>query len=165
MKYVTLVLSCFAAIVLFAQQNQDTGKDSEGVQSSSARLHQMIKTGKSPLELAQFVFDTQGCKNCHTIGHDGKLGYTDLGKQKAQGYEGCVDMLTAMTVIVQMPEEKRSPQQHQKAQRFEEFGCTACHKLAPGKLTLTEMGTKLADLHLGCVDVEKLTSSRSSSRN
>jgi cytochrome c2 len=165
MKYLPLVFSSFAAIVLFAQQNQHAQKDSAGAPSSKIALDQMIKAGKSPLELAQFVFDTQGCKNCHTVGHDGKLGYTDLGKQRAQGYEGCVDMLTAMTVIVQVAEEKRSPQQHQKAERFEEFGCTACHKLAPGKLALTEMGTKLANLHLGCVDVEKLTSSRSGSRN
>ncbi len=67
-------------------------------------------------------------------------------------------MLTAMTVIVQLPEDKRSPQQRQKAERFEEFGCTACHKLTPGKLGLTEVGAKLAHLHLGCVDIEKLTS-------
>jgi hypothetical protein len=38
-----------------------------------------------------------------------------------------------MTVIVQVPEQKRSAQQRQKAGRFEEFGCTACHKLTPGK--------------------------------
>jgi hypothetical protein len=164
MKYVTLGL-CVAAIAVFAEQNQNAGKDSAGAQCSSARLDQMIKAGKSPLELAHFVFDTQGCKTCHTMGHDGKLGYTDLGKQRAQRFEGCIDMLTAMTVIVQVPDEKRSPQQHQRAHRFEEFGCTSCHKLAPGKLSLTEMGTKLADLHLGCVDVEKLTSSGAASRN
>lgn len=158
MRYLPLVLSGCLAVVLLAQ-DQSPKKEAGDAQSSSLRLDQMIKAGKSPLELAQFVFDTQGCNNCHTMGHDGKLGYTDLGKQRAQGYEGCVDMLTAMTVIVQVPEEKRSPQQRHKAQRFEEFGCTACHKVARGKLTLTEMGAKLADLHLGCVDVEKLTSS------
>lgn len=65
-------------------------------------------------------------------------------------------MLTAMTVLVQVAEDKRSPQQRQKAERFEEFGCTACHKITPGKLDLTEIGTKLAHLHLGCVDVEKV---------
>jgi hypothetical protein len=68
-------------------------------------------------------------------------------------------MLTAMTVIVQVPEEKRSSQQRQKAARFDEFGCTACHALAPGKLGLTEVGARLQHLHLGCVEVEKLTSS------
>lgn len=69
-------------------------------------------------------------------------------------------MLTAMTVIVHVSDEKRSSQQREKALRFEEFGCTACHKLTPGKLGLTEVGAKLQRLHLGCVDVEKLTSSR-----
>jgi len=69
-----------------------------------------------------------------------------------------------MTVIVQVPADKRSPLQRQKAERFDEFGCTACHKLTPGKLGLTEVGAKLAHLHLGCVDVEKLVASRSGSQ-
>ncbi len=70
-------------------------------------------------------------------------------------------MLTAMTVIAQVPEEKRSSMQRQRAARFEEFGCTACHQVTPGKLALTEVGAKLQHLHLGCADVEKVTSSRS----
>lgn len=160
--YLTLALSGLITIALCAQQNRQAAKDSAGATASSVTLDQMIKGGKSPQELAQFVFETQGCKNCHTIGHDGKLGYTDLGRKRTEGFEGCIDMLTAMTVVVQVPEEKRSAQQLQKAQRFEEFGCTACHRLTPRKLALTEIGSKLADLHLGCVDVEKLTSSRSS---
>ena len=69
-------------------------------------------------------------------------------------------MLTAMTVIVQVPEEKRSSAQRDKAARFEEFGCTACHNVTPGKLSLTEAGAKLKHLHLGCVDVEKVLSSQ-----
>jgi len=73
-------------------------------------------------------------------------------------------MLAAMTVIVQVPDDKRSPLQRQKAERFDEFGCTACHKLTPGKLGLTEVGAKLAHLHLCCVDVEKLVASRSGSQ-
>jgi cytochrome c2 len=123
-----------------------------------ATLDRMTAAGKSPQELAKYVFDTHGCKTCHVIGHEGKLGYTEKGKQRAKGFEGCINMLTAMTVIVQVPEEKRSSQQREKAQRFEEFGCTSCHKVTPGKLALTEVGAKLQHLHLGCVDVEKLTS-------
>ncbi len=145
MKRLRIIVPGLFAMALFAQQS---------------RLDRMIAAGKSNQELAQYVFDSHGCKNCHTIGHDGKLGFTAKGKEKAQGFEGCINMLTAMTVIVQVPEDKRSAQQRQKAERFEEFGCTACHKLAPGKLGLTEVGAKLAHLHLGCVDVEKLTSSR-----
>lgn len=160
MKYLPILSLGFAAIGLFAQQKQDAKKDPPTAQSSSATLDQMIAAGKSPRELAEYVFDTHGCKNCHTIGRDGKLGYTEMGRQRAQGYEGCIDLLTAMTVIVQVQEDKRSAHQREKAQRFEEFGCTACHKLTPGKLGLTEAGAKLAHLHLGCVDVEKLTSSR-----
>jgi hypothetical protein len=125
-----------------------------------ATLDRMVAAGKSPQELARYVFDTHGCKSCHTIGHDAKLGYTEKGKERAKGFEGCINMLTAMTVIVQVPDEKRSTQQRERAQRFEEFGCTACHKLTPGKLGLTEVGARLQHLHLGCVDIEKLTSSQ-----
>lgn len=124
-------------------------------------LDRMIADNKSPRELAQYVFDTHGCKSCHTIGREGKLGYTDRGRERAKGFEGCINMLTAMTVIVQLPEDKRSSQQRDKAKRFAEFGCTDCHKLTPGKLGLTEVGAKLQHLHVGCVDIEKLTSDQS----
>ena len=156
----TLKLLFFVAagcLTLTAQQNQD-------MKHADATLDRMVAAGKSPAELAKYVFDTHGCKSCHTIGHDGKLGYTDRGKERAKGFEGCINMLTAMTVIVQVPDERRTAQQRDRAQRFEEFGCTACHKLTPGKLGLTEVGAKLQHLHLGCVDVEKLTSSQPASK-
>jgi len=127
--------------------------------AQTSKLDEMVKAGASQKELANYVFDTHGCKNCHTIGQNGKLGFTAKGRERAQGFEGCINMLTAMTVIVQVPEEKRSSAQRQKAQRFEEFGCTSCHQLTPGKLGLTEVGAKLAHLHLGCLELEKLTSS------
>ena len=143
MKSVWIV--SFVLISAFAQQN---------------RLDQMIAAGKSNQELAQYVFDTHGCRSCHTVGHDGKLGFTAKGSERAQGFEGCIKMLTAMTVIVQVPADKRTEQQSQKAKRFEEFGCTACHQLSPGKLELTDVGARLAHLHLGCVDVEKAVAIR-----
>ena len=146
-----------------AQQSQPLHTKSESsLQDSNATLDRMIAAGKSQRELAQYVFNTHGCKSCHTVGHDGKLGFTEMGKQKAKGFEGCISMLTALTVIVQVPEGERRPEQLQKAARFEEFGCSACHKIAPGKMDLTEAGAKLAHLHVGCVDVEKLMSSGSS---
>ena len=122
----------------------------------------MIAAGKSQQELAQYVFNTHGCKNCHTIGHEGKLGFTAKGKQRANGFEGCINMLTAMTVIVQVPADQRSLEQRQKVERFEKFGCTACHQVTPGKLGLTEVGMKLQHLHVGCVDVEKIVASSDS---
>ena len=142
MKPVWIVL--LVSISAFAQQN---------------RLDQMIAAGKSNQELAQYVFETHGRKNCHTVGHDGKLGFTKKGEERAQGFEGCISSLKAMSIIAKVPENQRSATQRRRAQRFEEFGCATCHKLAPGKMGLTEVGAKLAHLHLGCVEVEKLVTS------
>ena len=111
--------------------------------------------------MARYVFETHGCKSCHTVGQDGKLGFTEKGRQLGQGSEGCIAMLTAMAVIAQVPEERRSPQQRKKATRFEESGCTFCHRIVPGKAGLTEVGSRMRHLHLGCVDVEKLVAGSS----
>jgi hypothetical protein len=116
----------------------------------------MIAAGASPQELAQFVFDTHGCKNCHTIGHKGKLGFTTKGKEEAKGFAGCISTLKAMSIIATVPESQRSATQRQRAQHFEEFGCATCHKVTQGKMQLTAVGAKLSHLHLGCVEVEKL---------
>jgi cytochrome c2 len=128
-------------------------------QSSTATLDQMIAAGKSQRELAQHLFDTQGCRKCHTIGKAEKLGFTKEGQERAQSFEGCISTLKAMTVIVKVPESQRSATQTQRVQRFQEFGCATCHKVSPGKMGLTETGAKLAGLHLGCVEVEKLVAS------
>jgi cytochrome c551/c552 len=125
-------------------------------QSPDAALDKMIAAGKPPRELAEYLFDTQGCKNCHTTGQNGKLGFTKKGEGRAQGFEGCIANLKAMTVIAKVPENNRSQTQRQRAQRFEEFGCAICHQVAAGKVGLTAAGAKLANLHLGCVEVEKL---------
>ena len=142
-----------------AQQSPGVQKEAarnQPMAASNAALDRMIAAGKGQREQAQFVFDTHGCKDCHTIGQEGKLGFTKKGEQKAQGFEGCISTLKAMSIIATVPEDRRSATQRQRADRFEEFGCGACHKLTPGKMGLTEIGTKLAHLHLGCVDVEKL---------
>ena len=128
-------------------------------QSPKATLDKMIAAGKSPQELAAYLFDTHGCKNCHTVGHDGKLGFTKKGEERAQGFEGCISTLKAMSIIAKVPEDQRSATQRRRAQRFEEFGCATCHKVTPGKMELTPVGAKLAHLHLGCVEVEKLVAS------
>ena len=127
--------------------------------ASSAALDRMIAAGKSQRELAQYLFDTHGCKECHTIGSEGRLGFTAKGKERAQGFEGCISTLKAMSIIAKVPEDQRSATQRRRAQRFEEFGCATCHKLTPGKMGLTDVGAKLAHLHLGCVDVEKIVAS------
>lgn len=149
-----------------AQQNpgvQDSAKDQPRA-ASSPPLDRMIAAGKSTRELAQYIFDTHACRDCHTIGQEGKLGLTKRGEQRAQGFEGCVSTLKAMSIIAKVPVNQRSATQRQRAERFQEFGCATCHKLTPGKMGMTEVGAKLANLHLGCVEVEKLLSGNAGSQ-
>jgi len=142
------------AFTAMAQQSPPAAKP------SSAALDRMVAAGKSHQELARYVFDTHGCKSCHTLGQNGKLGFTEKGSQTAQSFEGCISMLTAMNLIAQVAPDQRTPQQRKTAARFEEFGCATCHQVVPGKMGLTELGAKLAHLHLGCVDVQKQLASR-----
>jgi cytochrome c2 len=152
-------LSLFSAAAvlaagLLAQQKQPSP------QATSSVLDKMIAAHKSQKELAQYVFDTHGCKTCHTVGEGGKLGFTERGKQLTNGFEGCIRMLTAMNLIAQVPANQRSADQKTRAQRFDEFGCTLCHQIIPGKMGLSDLGSKLSHLHLGCVDVEKQVASK-----
>jgi cytochrome c551/c552 len=105
-------------------------------------------------ELAHYVFENHGCTGCHTLGANGKLGFTDRGKEVGKGFEGCIAQLTAMSNIVKLKESDRTEDQKHKVARFQEFGCTTCHQLTPGKLGLTTYGTKLKSLHMACTDVE-----------
>src|SRR5438093_1000809 len=78
-----------------AQQSpgpQKTAKN-QAAASSTTELDRMIAAGKSQRELAQHLFDTHGCKECHTIGKEGRLGFTAKGKERAQGFEGCISTL------------------------------------------------------------------------
>jgi parallel beta-helix repeat protein len=127
---------------------------------TSATLDRMVAAHKSQQDLAQYVFDTQGCKGCHTVGLNGKLGFTARGTETAKGFEGCIAMLTAVSHIASVPIDQRTPQQQKKTSRFAEFGCTFCHKVAAGKVAMTGMGAKLANLHLGCVDIERTLADR-----
>ena len=120
-----------------------------------ATLNSMTAAGKSQREIAQYVFETRGCKVCHVAGQDGKLGFTEKGRAIGKGFEGCISMLSAMNLIAQVSANQRTPDQRKKAARFEEFGCTYCHTITPGKMGLTEVGTKLSHMHLGCVQVEQ----------
>jgi cytochrome c551/c552 len=139
--------------LLFAQQKQSP-------KTTASVLDQMAASGKSKRQMAQYVFDNHGCNGCHTMGQNGKLGFTEEGKQLTGGFEGCIRTLTAMNQIVRVSVNQRTAAQQKTAQRFNEFGCTLCHQVVPGKMGLTELGAKLTNLHLGCVDVEKSLASR-----
>lgn len=156
------ILACFALVcgVLGCSSSKSSRISSSHLEDSSGITADADLSRKTPDELAHYIFEHHGCKNCHTLGSGGKLGFTDYGKQVGKNFEGCIRLLTAMNVIAQVKEGDRSAEEKLKAARFQEFGCTACHQITPGKMGLTQYGAKLASLHMACTDVEKLLSSR-----
>jgi len=156
MKGLAAALS--VAPLLFLSETR--GQQKSDPKTSISTLDKMSAAGKSQKEMAQYIFENHGCNGCHTAGENGKLGFTEKGKQLASGFEGCIRSLTAMNLIAQVPASQRSADQKKTAQRFEEFGCTLCHQIVPGKMGLTELGAKLTHMHLGCADVEKVLASR-----
>jgi len=113
-------------------------------------------SGKSPDELAGYIFEHHHCDNCHTIGAGGKLGFNERGKEVGKGFEGCISLLTSMNVIAQVKPTNRTDDEKHKVARFEQFGCTTCHQIVPGKLGLTSYGQKLKSMHMACTDVERI---------
>ena len=166
-----LTLACLGlSAALVACSSKRTSQPSPSSQAHSEQVAQsgqsaqtvaeIDPSGKSPQELATLIFEHHGCNDCHTLGKGGKLGFTARGKEVGKNFEGCISLLTAMNVIAQVKEENWSSEEKRKAARFQGFGCTACHQITPGKLGLTEVGAKLASLHMACTDVQKILSQR-----
>jgi hypothetical protein len=55
MRYLIILFVATAAVTLFAQNQKPSASD--------AALDRMIAAGKSPQELATYVFETHGCTN------------------------------------------------------------------------------------------------------
>jgi hypothetical protein len=98
-------------------------------------------------QLTRYVFDHKGCDSCHTLSANWQLGLTDRGQQLSAGFEGCVGLLTAMNVVGELHPADRTPDETTVADRFQEFGCTTCHQITPGKMALTDYGSRLKSLH------------------
>src|SRR5260370_8059790 len=75
-------------------------------------------------ELAHYVFEHHGCNNCHTLGANGKLGFTERGKQVGKGFEGCIALLTSMNVIAQVTPADRTAEEKNNAPPFHKRACT-----------------------------------------
>lgn len=147
------ILLCSVALLSPRQAASHASKSSEtnGKPLTTAQMAQM-----SSEQLGHYVFENHGCKNCHTLGADGKLGFTPRGKLVGKNFEGCISLLTSMGVIAQLKPGDRSPEEKQKEAHFREFGCTLCHEAHQGKLQLTAYGDKLKSFHMACTDVERV---------
>ena len=145
---------------LLFSQSKPSAQPAQSSKASTSSAPNMLTDAQmskmSSDELAHYVFEHHGCNTCHTVGANGKLGFTDRGKQVGKGFEGCIALLTSMNVIAQVKSVDRTAEEKQKAARFQEFGCTTCHQITPGKLGLTSYGTKLKSLHMACTDVENI---------
>ena len=151
---VTLSLATDAHSEFSAQASQSHAQDPS---SPSPKPHGEVDlSSKGPGELATYVFEHHHCDTCHTLGRGGKLGFNDRGKEVGKNFEGCISLLTSMNVIAQVKPADRTTEEKAKAARFQQFGCTTCHQITPGKLGLTEYGTKLKSLHMACTDVERI---------
>lgn len=145
---------------LLFSQSKPSAQPAQSSKASTSSAPNMLTDAQmskmSSDELAHYVFEHHRCNTCHTVGANGKLGFTDRGKQVGKGFEGCIALLTSMNVIAQVKSVDRTAEEKQKAARFQEFGCTTCHQITPGKLGLTSYGTKLKSLHMACTDVENI---------
>lgn len=147
------------SVLLFSQSNPASKPAQSSKASAPASPNALTDAQMSKMssdDLAHYVFEHHGCNGCHTLGENGKLGFTERGKQVGKGFEGCIALLTSMNVVAQVKQVDRTAEEKQKAARFQEFGCTTCHQIVPGKLGLTSYGTKLKSLHMACTDVERI---------
>lgn len=115
---------------------------------------------KTPHQVAKFVFENYGCNSCHLPGKDGKFGFTERGKQLRKQFEGCVALLTAMNVMIHVPEAQWTAEERLRHAHFQEYGCAFCHQVTPGRMGLTKTGIKLASLHASCSEVQQILSKR-----
>jgi cytochrome c551/c552 len=157
---VIVICAVFCSVVIFAQSRPGSqpaapSKPTPANTSSQGFTEQQMSR-MSPDDLAHYVFENHGCNACHTMGTNGKLGFTERGKQVGKGFEGCISLLTSMNIIARVKPSDRSAAEKRTAARFEEFGCPTCHQVAPGKMALTAYGTKLKSFHMGCTDVQKI---------
>jgi cytochrome c551/c552 len=115
-----------------------------------------VTAAKDAHEIATYIFENYGCTNCHTIAGNGKFGYTVTGEQLKNKSEGCIALLTTVSRIATMPEADRRAEHKEKLAHFNDYGCTACHRISFGRVDLTEVGAKLQTMHLACTDVQKV---------
>jgi len=116
----------------------------------------------NPHRLAAKIFKEHNCGSCHTLGSKGQFGYTAHGLEIKKQSLGCVDLLTQMTKLTSVPEERWTSDEQAKVHDFHEFGCTQCHQMTSHGMEMTELGSKLRTAHMSCPEVEKILNTSAS---
>ena len=110
-------------------------------------------TGKSPDEIALWVWDTYRCNTCHGFTADGLMGLTPQGQQMGRDFQGCPSMMATVWETVAVNRSEWTEAQKQVRANFSQFGCTVCHQVDPTGVTLTDIGSKASQMHLSCPEV------------
>lgn len=110
-------------------------------------------TGKSPGDIARWIYDNHNCSTCHTLTTSGVFGLTARGQQLARDFEGCPGMLQTVWQTLTIPEAQWTAKQKQVRSNFNSFGCAVCHQVGPTAVGLTEVGARAAALHMSCPGV------------
>ena len=144
-KLMVLILACLSIILISCCPQPPLPPAPETLPEFEAAT-----AGKDSEAIAHFVLETYHCQDCHQINDEHKLILTDEMQQKAPPFQGCKPLLAGMNVIMQVPTADRTSDQQRMADQFQEYGCTFCHQISPGKLGLTDIGDKLGFFHQGC---------------
>ncbi len=110
--------------------------------------------GKSPREIAKWIYDNHGCVSCHTLTSTGLFGLTPQGQARAEDFEGCPGMLRTVWNTLVLAEKEWTQRQRRVRRDFVDFGCALCHEVGPTGVGLTEIGAKAALLHMSCSEVD-----------
>ena len=119
-----------------------------------ASLLEYDAEGKSPREIAKWIYDNHGCVSCHTLTSTGLFGLTPQGQARAEDFEGCPGMLKTVWGTLVLAEKEWTQRQRRVRREFVDFGCALCHEVGPTGVGLTEIGAKAALLHMSCSEVD-----------
>src|SRR5438445_414559 len=76
-----VICALLCSVVLFSQSKPASQPASSPKATASGAPGKALTDTEmarmSSDELARYVFENHGCKNCHTMGTDGKLGFTE----------------------------------------------------------------------------------------
>ncbi|MBI3940205.1 MAG: hypothetical protein HY315_05180 [Acidobacteria bacterium] len=133
------------AVLRIRQQNDPIARDA----ALAAELQ-----GKNPVEVTKWIFDNQGCADCHGFTQMGAFGLNSKGQDLMEGFEGCPAMMEEVQQTLTIPDAQWTERHKKIRGDFVSFGCGACHRIGTTSVGVTKMGELATDLlHKGCLSM------------
>ena len=157
-KFLRIAIPFFVSFSIVAgiiYWQQSAGHDNLSIEvAQTTSLLEYDAEGKSPREIAKWIYDNHGCVSCHTLTNTGLFGLNPQGQARAEDFEGCPGMLRTVWETLALAEKEWSQRQRRVRREFVDFGCALCHEVGPTGVGLTEIGAKAALLHMSCSEVD-----------